>query len=358
MRRYLARALDLVLYGLLWSAFLGFVVQINPARRTAGERYLDLFIACVLMLLLEPLWLHFAGTTPGKAIFDLRIEHADGRVLSYREALRRTWRVITFGMAWNIPVLAQIRLWFSYRACKEQQFLPWDDRHAYTMKDTRPSRGYIYVGAWIVVLLLAFVLHSALLLPPNRGPLTVAQFVENVHYYARFYGVDLGPQTLSSDGRWEDPRSPDSVLPSLRPGLPPYDIEVDGEITANPYAPSVMVQPPYHFQLDGETIQAFSFEVEYRNAGVIHPPYGQHIALATLAFVGAQPEMTIFSTIPQRVIALANSEPFQQMRASEAGIAIACDTEFSGYFMPSLDTAIPVEDVNYFHLKFSLEKSP
>lgn len=40
---------------------------------------LEMWFSMALMLLLEPLFLHWFGTTPGKCIFGLRLEDEDGR---------------------------------------------------------------------------------------------------------------------------------------------------------------------------------------------------------------------------------------------------------------------------------------
>lgn len=104
-RRFLARTFDIFIYNILWSAFLAFAFHVNLGARSNLGNLLDSFITIAMMLVLEPLWLHLLGTTPGKVIFGLRIETSDGRRLSYGEGLERTWGVIGAGMGYNIPIL-------------------------------------------------------------------------------------------------------------------------------------------------------------------------------------------------------------------------------------------------------------
>jgi len=112
-RRYLARTMDFIIYNLLWSAFIAFIFHVNVAVRSGLENLLDSFMAFVIMLVLEPLWLHLFRTTPGKAIFGLRIENHGGSRLSYGEGLERTWSVIGDGSGiqhsnlWTNPPLGK-----------------------------------------------------------------------------------------------------------------------------------------------------------------------------------------------------------------------------------------------------------
>lgn len=85
-RRYFARMLDLSIYGLFWTALMTLVLHVNLLDRAPILEWIDSLAALLMMLFLEPLWLRLWGTTPGKALFGLRIEREDGR----RGVFRRT----------------------------------------------------------------------------------------------------------------------------------------------------------------------------------------------------------------------------------------------------------------------------
>lgn len=127
-RRLFAREIDLMLYGLPLNLLFSLVFRINPAT-DAGEtaNAAILLLGLLLMLFLEPLFLHLFGTTPGKAIFGLHLTDASGRRLSYAEGLRRTWTVFWRGYGLFIPVYILVRLWKSYKTCKANETEPWDD---------------------------------------------------------------------------------------------------------------------------------------------------------------------------------------------------------------------------------------
>ncbi|TCT15606.1 DNA-binding transcriptional MerR regulator [Natranaerovirga pectinivora] len=199
-RRFLARMLDILIYNILWSGVIAFVFQLNLLRRGNIGNLFDTYMAITIMLFLEPLWLYLLKTTPGKAIFGLRIENIDGRRLSYGEGLERTWGVIGAGMGYNLPIYNLIRLWKSYSKSSEKKSQPWDESIAYTLKDRKIYRVALYIGAHIAVFAIFFTMVSAQQLPPNKGNLTVAEFVENYNYYANFLGVDFGNEYLDENG--------------------------------------------------------------------------------------------------------------------------------------------------------------
>lgn len=84
-RRFWARELDMMLYGLLVSRLLrGFLLRES----------LTALLTLVAMLLLEPLLLYLLGTTPGKAIFGIRVTNTEEGRLSYTRGLERTWMAL------------------------------------------------------------------------------------------------------------------------------------------------------------------------------------------------------------------------------------------------------------------------
>lgn len=125
--RFFAREFDLLLYSLLWSAFLALVIGINISETESTHPSIlflvlsavgSTVITNILVLLAEPLFLAFTGTTPGKFCFGLRVTADGGKKLTYREALHRTWSVMWKGYGLFIPVYWIVRLYKSYKACK------------------------------------------------------------------------------------------------------------------------------------------------------------------------------------------------------------------------------------------------
>ncbi|MBE5967067.1 MAG: MerR family transcriptional regulator [Lachnospiraceae bacterium] len=333
-RRFFARAFDLFIYRIPWEAFLAFAFHINLTDRSAWGNLFDTFIAIVIMLFIEPLWLHLFGTTPGKAIFGLRIENADGRQLSYSEGLERTWGVISTGLGFNIPIYNLVRLWKSYKICSENEMQPWDELISYTIKDRRWYRNVLFVGAYAAAFGILLMIHSAQLLPPNRGDLTIAQFVENYNYYAEFFDISFGNKELNEVGKW-----------------------VEREFNGTAYIEfGCSESPEFHFSVEKGYVKGVSFLVEIENNPDWLGSYDTQMLLASLAFVDAQREIGLFSKAPARMAKQIENNSFQDFHFTEAGITVTCDTEYSGYINTQSNLLLPEENAtaNYYRLSFSM----
>lgn len=335
-RRYFARVLDMSMYTILWSAFIAFAFHVNLATRSNIGNFLDFFVAIAMMLFLEPLCLHLFGTTPGKAIFGLRIETHDGRLLSYSEGLERTWSVIGVGMGYNIPIYTLVRLWKSYSLCIENEAQPWDVSISYTIKDTKWYRSMFYIGAHAAILAVLVTIISAQQLPPNRGDLTIAEFVENYNYYVKFFNIDFGNEYLDKNGKW-----------------------VKNDPDGNMYIQIGHAEnPEYNFTLENGYVSGVSFAVEIKNNEDLLSSYDTQMILASLAFAGAQNEIKLFSKIPNRIAKQIENKTFEDFNFKEAGITFTCDTEYSNYRYTQSDFLFPIENATetYFSLNFFMNK--
>lgn len=140
-RRYFARVVDLelcfLIVGLLIRDFLLRDLLLGLLGLTA-------------MLLTEPLWLHLFGTTPGKAIFGIRVSDPEEGRLPYDRGLERTWMVLFEGMALNIPVIGW---YFQYRClqtAEQGEALPWEQDSELRFRDNALWRiglcAIVYIG--------------------------------------------------------------------------------------------------------------------------------------------------------------------------------------------------------------------
>ena len=333
-RRYLARTYDTLIYTILWVAFLAFVFHVNVLDRNNAEKLLDGFITTIMMLFLEPMLLHLFGTTPGKAIFGLRITNPDGSRLSYIEGLERTWDVLSRGMGFNIPIYNIIRLLKSYNLCIENETQPWDESISYTIKDTKWYRGVIYIGANLAIFAGFFTLLSLQQLPPNKGDINVAEFVDNYNYYAKLYKIDFGNEYLDDDGKWMEKETDRTII----------------YISRNE-------KPEYNFTMENGYVTGVSFDIEMKNNDYMISSYDKHMFLTSLAFAGAQDEMELYSKTPKRIANYIDNNIFNDYNFVENGITFDCDIEYSGYKKVA-SILVPSENVeeNYFSLKFSMNK--
>ena len=335
-KRYFARTLDIVIYTILWISFLGFIFNVNIIGRSSILNLLDSFIAVVIMLFLEPLWLHFFGTTPGKAIFGIRIEDSNGKKLTYNQGFDRTVGVIVSGLGLNIPIYSLIRLWKSYNLCIDKKIQPWNESTTYIIKDTKPYRIFVYIGTSIAIFAIFFTIVSAQKLPPNRNDLTVEDFVENYNYYANYFDIDFGKKYLNEKGKWSK-----------------REVYGGAHITL-----STTNKPEYQFITENGYVTGVYFEVERINNENWISSYDIQMILSSLAFINAQDEIGIFSDATNKVVEEIEKNSFKNINFEEAGITVTSNIEYSGYKDFSPHYLIPEENTseNYFVLNFSIEK--
>ena len=334
-RRFLARILDFYIYNTIWLAFLAFTFKTNVLVRSNLGDLFDMIMTFVIMLLIEPLLLKLFATTSGKAIFGLRLENRFGRNLFYGDALERTWGVFRYGLGYYLPVYNLVCLYRSYNRCKENEEQPWDYSISYTIKDTKWYRNLLFIASTAVLIFSMVTLYSYQLLPPNRGDITVAQFVENHNYYERYLGVNFGREILDVNGRWKD-RFDDTHYTYIGNNS----------------------RPEYEFTLENGYVKGVSFNVEiYDNKEIIYS-YDKQMIISSLAFAGAQKEMHLFSKLPNRIVSHISDNTFYDFRLDEGDIKVICETENAGYLEAGSSLIIlnRDEEEGYFNLVFSIFK--
>lgn len=200
--RFFARSIDVSLYQLL------FLFLFVCVFRWYGYLHLGWFadalfsigVFCV-SILVEPLWLHYVGWTPGKWIFGLKIRDKNGEKLSLSQARTRAWRVAWEGDGLYIPFYNLWRNWKSYKCCRDEGECPWDAERGYLYTcEERRLYGLWWAGEMAVWLFLSILIALQLLLPLHRGPMTVAEFSEN--YNDIMEKNQIGYTRLDSQGKW------------------------------------------------------------------------------------------------------------------------------------------------------------
>jgi len=241
-RRFFARMLDYELVVLLWTFVLAAVFHVlhlgqSPLLNVLGEvisipvgifggfqgiwhaalyaafnlpmvgfssvPYLLTLLATVLLtILLEPLFLHFFGTTPGKWIMGLKILEKDGRRLSLQVARERTKKMFWQGEGAFLPVLQWVRRWKRFSECVDGKMSDWDYEcnTDYILKDENPYRWFVFTAVLLAVLFSEVLCLDISTMPPNRGELTVAQFAENYNFVLDYLNYD--GLRMSTDGKW------------------------------------------------------------------------------------------------------------------------------------------------------------
>ena len=205
-RRFFARNVDAGLYGLLWSMLSQWVFRINPDNFIQFMAGLAWTVACgyvgwLLTFVFEPVLLHYWGTTPGKWIFGLSVRDEDGSKLSIRTAYARLWGVFGYGSCYALPFFDWYYNYKCYRACKEEE-LPWDlENGCSIVVREREVRVALYLLVLVLRAAAGYGIDIHAKQPPNRGELTLEQFVENCNDYLK-YNENLPPY-VTADGTWD-----------------------------------------------------------------------------------------------------------------------------------------------------------
>ena len=231
-RRYFARTLDRLLYGTAFTVLLQLFFRINILRQEAG--FWRTLVSLLLMLGLEPLMLRGWGTTPGKALFGLKIVQADGSPLTLEQAFWRTGRVVLFWggcvllaeipspltglLVMGVEIYACIcvyherpLLWdrddllYLEGSTRQKPFWNWDS----TSTTLRSAAYVLSLGLCIALMVGGHLWASA---PPHRGaPLTTEEFTQNYNQMNRFF-YGRAAQELELSGTLRDLPAPEGVV--------------------------------------------------------------------------------------------------------------------------------------------------
>ena len=210
-RRFFARALDLSLAGILWSALQYLVLHWYwPEFGLMGlaDTLISAWGAWLFLLVLEPILLCTWGYTPGKRLLRLKVRREDGSKLDLERAVIRTAWILLRGFALNVPFLNLLCLGTCYDRCIKDQVMPWDQGLRYTVRPAGKKRVAAYVAISLLFPLPSMAIESeSYRLPNPDGPLTPEQVVENYNFLERRVESLWGerPQlSLEPDGRWRE----------------------------------------------------------------------------------------------------------------------------------------------------------
>jgi len=131
-RRFFARTVDTSTIGLLLFLLLAFAVGATvPAiaasfAKTIENPIIASFLLYLVWLPAEAAFLSLLGTTPAKWLFGIRVTHPNGDLLSFSDALNRSFLVWVRGVGLGIPVVALFTQLFAYRLLKRTGTTLWD----------------------------------------------------------------------------------------------------------------------------------------------------------------------------------------------------------------------------------------
>ncbi|SMP63414.1 RDD family protein [Anoxynatronum buryatiense] len=332
-RRLIARSFDQSLYGIIWAVFHYFIIWWHPPN-SFFFNLLDSYITLAMMMVIEPALLAFWGTTPGKFIFGLEIRNTDGSRLTYSQGFSRMLGVFSKGLGYGIPIYNLVRCWRSSEATLQGEILEWDEGLSYQLKDTRPLRGWIMAGAYVMVLATAFWIIMQAQLPVHRGDLTPEAYAANVNDLLSRPNRGTMSRRMTATGEW--------VESSDHRGSVIY-FDFDGP-------------PPTHeLTVENGLVTGVSFEVERTDTDFWQPTYSYQKELMVMAFIGAQKNVNGYGLIFRSGLQEMLSQRDSYTREI-AGVRITNEVTHSGFDQVGVRPVPKEGQEQYHHVIFRLEK--
>ncbi len=342
-RRFFARSFDLALYSTLWECFLLLGLRLpSGSSLLTGNLSVNVsaIISLAMMIFLEPLFLRLFKTTPGKALFGIRVTDGEGNRLPYKSGLSRTCTVLWRGMGFQIPIYSLVRLYKSYKEYADEYPLAWEYDSELTVKDEKSWRCVAYVGGRILLLAVMALFIQLSTLPVHRAPLTVEKFCDNYNTYLRYYGYDTR-YSLDSDGEWVE--KPDE------PGV--FTFYVFGEQPV----------PELTFTEKDGVMTGLTMELSVEGGGddLWLSSRSMERALFARSFLLAQKGAGVFDTEARRVVNWIENTPLESFTFSAYGVDVSCEIEYTGYLENadlSTEMLLPAEgEKRSFHMIFSMQ---
>lgn len=134
-RRYFARILDNLLWGLIVSFTVGFTLAVVDPRLAEqftgifdvpGGRMLDIILTQIFAIVPNALLIGFTGGNLGKWLFGICVLDEDGRPIGVARAFKREIKVYVFGLGLAIPIVSLITLIVSFQTVRKEGIASWD----------------------------------------------------------------------------------------------------------------------------------------------------------------------------------------------------------------------------------------
>lgn len=264
-RRFFARGLDMALYTTLIHFGMA-LMHINFTTRL--HQLGDVYLALLLLLMVEPLLLSRLGTTFGKWIFGLSVTDGEEHRLTYSQAWNRTLTLLFWGEGAQVPFLGLYRNYRSYQDYTTGAPLPWENESEIQVWHTRGRSFAYWAGLTLCLMAVTVFAYGVALTPPNRGSLTPAQFCENYNHIARFAEGNALELRLNENAEW---------------------------VSASPYESTIdLTQDNVTFTFDTDQGAVTRVYCTVRTDAPWFANYQTTMTYAALAFAGAQERLGFF----------------------------------------------------------------
>lgn len=314
-RRIFARILDLLLYTCLISFLLCMVFH-PLAEGTMHVLMVSLLFSWLPMLWLEPIFLHYFGTTPCKWLLGLQVRNIDGNRLTIDEAKNRTKQVLYYCVFTS-------KYRFSERFHNaENGDIPWESVDETIADEFEWKHFWSAIAVVGISALFGYLLVLNAQFPVHRGDLTKAQLAKN---YNRYAGID-SQLKMDEDCQWREIYVPEGT----------YVFYINGK----------MPDPQLVISEVGGQVQEIYFEVH--SSQEMGHGYQTLVQNLMYAFVGAQRGCTL-SEMKQinEVIDLFRPRSFSvEINGVQIDYTISHGGYASGHLLSYVDVTFRMRKIN------------
>ena len=326
-RRFFARLLDLTFYSFLVNVLLLTIFKINIVDTSFKIFLLKLFLQLVLLQFIEPFLLSKFGTTLGKFVLGLKVIDDSGNKLSFKKAFERTTYVIFYGLSLNIPYLRLVSLFICFKKCNNNEFLEWEQENTIIAKDDNDIRYLLYLVTFSIITLLSIENQKLINIIPNKGKLTIQEFIENTEFTQTLseYSLDY---RLTEEGEWKN--SSNDIINNIN-------------------------YPKINFVLRNDELVEISYEVNLENIEEVCT-YNHINAYLIMSYLKAQDSYKFYHDDAESIINEIERNKLEDFSYYTHNLYIHGDYLFDGYMQDGQTGVIYPFEENSFSYKFIIKK--
>ena len=336
-RRLFARRFDLFFYSMVWILLGVLLLKQGPSTEAGSAWYrFGSFIAILMMLLVEPLFLSTWGTTPGKWLLGLSVRNNTGGKLTYGEGFYRTVQALWSGAGMFIPIFELFRGYQRYYDCIEGKTLDWEWDSELQLKDQKTWRIAAMVGGAAALFGLVVLASAVSASPAHHGDMTVTQFAQSYNRLAKYHGIEV---RLDDDGSWlEEITRPDGSVVIHLDDIPVPDFAYTEEN-------GLMTGLSFTLAVDGDTESWVPIATSRR-------------ILAILAFAQAYDPTPLNNNEVIDIVNRLEQKPAQPLNETVHGVRITWDITSTGYHVvDNMGVLVPIDgQTPSCSMTFTLEK--
>lgn len=156
--RYWARSFDIAILSIVISTALEFIY---PKALEMEDALFGIVMAAVSIPVEAAIFAAF-GTTPFKALLNVRVRNRDGTRLGFSRALSRTFQIWIRGEGLGVPLISWIANYTAYKRLGETGVTSWDTDGGFTVSHRSIEVWKIALVILIIAGLVALFIHSEL----------------------------------------------------------------------------------------------------------------------------------------------------------------------------------------------------